>query len=198
MKHSAVAPGSKILGKEITERRSHTLYSLSEELKIERKRLARLLKKLGEIPENAGEIDAGNMIFDAEKTAGLVDVFQSAIPMRDVPDYLGATKHQFEVLYRQGFVQPLVPRNGRGSVRKVVFARKPLDELMQKIAMLPNLRGGYEEKLHPISYCAQRGFGRFEELLRGVLDGDISAFKNPEKTGVAAICISLETLNAMR
>lgn len=99
--------------------------------------------------------------------------------MRDVPDYLGATKHQFEVLYRKGFVQPLVPRNGRGFVRKVVFARKPLDELMQKIAMLPNLRGGHEEKSHPISYCTQRGFGRFEELVRGVLDGDISAFKNP-------------------
>lgn len=46
VKHSAVEPGTTVLGVEITERRYHTLYSLSAAVGIDRSRLSRLLRKL--------------------------------------------------------------------------------------------------------------------------------------------------------
>ena len=187
VKHSAVEPGTKVLGVEIAERQYHSLYSLSETVGIERKRLARLLKKLGKVPEHASEIDAGNMVFRAAETTELVETFQTAIPMHDVPEYLGATKHQFEALYREGVVRPVIPRTGRGAVRQVVFGRLHLDEILGKIARLPKLGAVGDDKLHPISYVAQRGAGRFEVLFAEILDGNISAFVHPEKSGIGAI-----------
>ncbi|WP_237064029.1 hypothetical protein [Loktanella sp. M215] len=44
VKHSAVEPGTRVLGVEITQRRYHTLYSLSAAVGVERPRLSRLLK----------------------------------------------------------------------------------------------------------------------------------------------------------
>lgn len=63
VKHSAVEPGTTVLGVEIPERRYHTLYSLAAVVGIDRPRLSRLLKKLGEIPANTTEVDCGRMVF---------------------------------------------------------------------------------------------------------------------------------------
>ncbi|WP_341485881.1 TniQ family protein [Thioclava sp. GXIMD4215] len=76
VKHSAVEPGSKVLGIEINERRYHTLYSLSAEVGVERPRLSRLLRKLGEIPAGTTEVAGANMVFEAASTVPLIEAFQ--------------------------------------------------------------------------------------------------------------------------
>ena len=194
VKHSAVEPGTKVLGVEVTERRFHTLYSLSDAVGIDRMRLARLLKKLGEIPEKATEVESGNMVFDAATSLPLVEAFQTAVPLRDLPDYLGATMRQTEILYREGIVRPLIPRTGRGSVRHVVFARSHLDEMLEKIAGLPELQPSNEEELHPISYACQRGAGRFAHLFVDVLEGKIPAIRNSDKVGIGSILVEVRAL----
>ncbi|XDA98713.1 hypothetical protein AB1M95_02060 [Sulfitobacter sp. LCG007] len=151
VKHSAVEPGTTVLGAEITERRYHTLYSLAAVVGIDRSRLSRLLRKLGEIPANATEVDCGRMVFEAATAVPMVKAFKTAVPLRDVPEYIGASKRQVETLYREGIVLPLVPRFGPGSVRHVVFCRKHLDELLAKIASLPEADPFCGGDLHPIS-----------------------------------------------
>jgi hypothetical protein len=194
VRHSAVEPGTKVLGVEITERRYHTLYSLSAEVGIDRPRLARLLKKLGEIPADATEVECGNRVFEAATTIPMVEAFKTAIPLRDVPDYLGASKRQFETLYREGVVQPLVPSSGRGSVRNVVFGRFHLDEMLEKIARLPEIEDARSGDFHSISYARQRGAGRFELLFAEILAGRIAAFRNPERTGIGSIVVDVGQL----
>lgn len=137
VKYSAVEPGNTVLGVEITERRFHTLYSLSAAVGIKRPRPARLLKKLGEIPAVTTEIEGGKMVFDAVTTVSMIEAFQTAIPLCDLPVYLGATKQQIEVLSLGGIVLPLTLRTERGSVQHVLFGRSHLDELLAKIAGLP-------------------------------------------------------------
>ena len=194
VKHSAVEPGTTVLGEEIYERRFHTLLSLSETTGIERKRLARLLKKLYKIPQHASEVEAGNMIFAAEETSVLVDAFQSAIPMQDVPDHLGATKNQFEALYRSGLVQPLVPGSDRGSVRNVVFDRSKLNGLLEEIAKLPKLDAAGKGTFHTVSFAAQRGAGHFECIFRDILEKRVPAFLHPEKRGIGVIYVDVASL----
>ncbi|CUH77906.1 hypothetical protein TRM7557_01641 [Tritonibacter multivorans] len=198
VKHSAVEPGTSILGVEITERRFHTLNSLSETVGVERKRLARLLKSMGEIPADVTEVECGNLVFEAKETVPLVEAFQSAIPMRDVPDYLVATKHQFEALYRSGILQPLVPRTGRGSNRHVVFAQTHLDEILGWIANLPEIGGSDLQDVHSISYACQRGAGRFENLFADIFKGKTAAFRNPDRKGVGSIYVAVKPLIAER
>ncbi|MDE4306214.1 hypothetical protein PXK30_21475 [Phaeobacter gallaeciensis] len=137
VKYSAVELGNTVLGVEITERRFHTLYSLSAAVGIKRPRPARLLKKLGEIPADSTEIEGGKMVFDAVTTVSMIEAFQTAIPLCDLPVYLGATKQQIEVLYLGGIVLPLTLRTKRGSVRHVFFGRSHLDQLLALIAGLP-------------------------------------------------------------
>ena len=196
VKNTAVEPGTKLLGMEVTERKFHTLYSLSYAVGIRRPRLARLLKKLGQIPESATETDAGNMIFEAEKTVPLIEAFKTSIPLQDVPAYLGATKHQVETLYRTGGIFPLVPRTERGSVRNVVFGKKHMDEVLSRIAELPILEDVSSDQFHHLAYASQRGAGRFELLFRDVVDGKIVGFRHPEKTGISSIYVDVSALLA--
>lgn len=76
------------------------------------------------------------MVFDAVTTVTMVEAFQTAIPLCDLPEYLGATKQQIEVLSLGGIVLPLTLRTERGSVQHVLFGRSHLDELLAKIAGL--------------------------------------------------------------
>jgi len=198
VKHSAVEPGAKVLGVEITERRFHTLYSLSAEVGIERPRLSRLLRKLGKIPRDTTERKNGNMVFEAASTVPLIKAFNTAIPLRDVPEYLGATKRQVEGLYRAGIVQPLVPRTGRGSVRNVVFARDRLNDLLQRLDAFPEFEEATGENLHPVAFACQRGAGPFEEVFSDVMAGRVRCYRNPEKSGIAALYVDVNSAIAMK
>ena len=194
VKNSAVEPGTTVLGVEITERKYHTLQSLSAEVDIPRVRLSRVLKKLGQVPEDATEIDCGNAVFEATKTVPMIEAFKSAVWLQDVPDYLGATKGQFEALYRMEIVKPLVPRTGRGSVRNVVFARQHLDDFLQNLQALPLIENDAEGNFQPIAYACQRGAGLFEDVFVDIQTGRIRGYRHPEKVGIGAIFLDVSSL----
>ncbi|SFH11138.1 TniQ family protein [Sulfitobacter dubius] len=198
LKHSAVEPGTRVLGVEITDRRFHTLYSLSTAVGIERPRLSRLLKKLGEIPASATEVETGNMVFDVDKTVPLIEAFKTAIPLQDVPEYLGASHRQVEILYRARVLQPLVPRTKRGAVRNVVFGKSHLDKFLKRILDLPVLDDAAGEAYHPISYACQRGAGYFEDIFSDIFQGHILAFRHLERTGISAIYVDVGALASMK
>ncbi len=178
----------------IHKRKFHKLLSLSETTGIERKRLARLLKKLNKTPQLASEVEAGNMIFAAEATCALVDAFLSAISMQDVPEPLGAAKHQFGALYRSSIVQPLVPNRDRDSVQNAVFARSKFGGLLEEVAKLPKSDAAGQGACHTISYAAQRGAGHFECIFRDVLGKRVPAYLHPEKRGIGAIYVDVASL----
>lgn len=197
VKHSAVEPGTTVLGVEVTERRFYTIYSLSAEVGIDRPRLSRLLKKLGQIPAAATDVESGNMVFEAAKTMPLIEAFKTAVPLQDVPEYLGASKRQVEVLYRAGIVKPLIPRTGRGSVRHVIFARQHLDDLLVRLYAFPELFAGAGANFHPIAYACQRGAGLFEDIFVEILAGQIPSVRHPERSGVGAIYVDVKAVLEM-
>jgi hypothetical protein len=180
VKHSAVEPGSTILGMEITERRFYEIYSLSAEVEIGRPRLSRLLKKLGLAPADATEIEIGTMVFDVTTTVPLIEAFKTAVPLRDVPAYLGASKRQVETLYRVGILKPLTPRTGRGSVRHVVFGRLHLDEILRQLLVFPELDVATRSNYASITFACQHGAGPFEDIFLKVLSGKIDCMRDPK------------------
>lgn len=99
-----------VLGRWVQSVAGVTFHSLSAIVGIARPRLSRLLKKLGEIPAGASEIESGNMVFEAEKTVPLVRAVKTAVSLHDVAEYIGASKRQVESLYRKGTIRPLFPQ----------------------------------------------------------------------------------------
>ncbi|WP_281981381.1 hypothetical protein [Thalassorhabdomicrobium marinisediminis] len=123
----------------------------------------------------------------------LIDAFSTAIPLSEVSVYLGASKSPVKRLYRNGTLQPLISTTGRGSVRGVVFARRHLDDLLARVAELPEL-DAQNDDFHPISYAGQRGAGHFERIFADVLEGRIMAFRHPSRTGIDAIQVDVKPL----
>jgi hypothetical protein len=194
VKHTSVEPGEKVLGVEIKERLRHSVRSLSAEVGIDRPRLCRLLKKLGQIPNDATGVESGNVVFDAAEIVSLIDGFKTAVPMCDLPLYLGATKRQVEILYRAGIIEPLVPSTGRGSVRNVVFAQQHLDDLLAQIHALPEIQSDEELNYQPISYACQRGAGPFDVIFAKILAGSVNCFRSPKRYGIASMYVEVSAL----
>jgi hypothetical protein len=198
VKHSAIDPGTTVLGVEIFERRYYTIRSLSAEVGIDQWRLCRLLKKLDQIPQTATDIESGNMVFEAAKTVPLIEAFKTAVPLRDVPEYLGASKRQVGVLYRAGVLKPLVPRTGPESVHHVVFARKHLDDFLGIISGFPELVAEPCANFRPLSYACQHGAGPIEELFAKIISGQTPSFRHPGKSGIAAIFVDVNNVLEMK
>ncbi|SDI92217.1 TniQ family protein [Alloyangia pacifica] len=198
IKHDAVDVGEVVLGQELRERRYHSVQSLASTLGINRTRMSRLLQKLGKIPVGASDAEAGVLRFDAQAIATLLNDFETAIPMADVADYIGASLSQMQALYASGLIEPLVPRDAPGSVRQVVFARRSLDAFLGRLSELPAAAPGVADTLHPISYACQRGAGTTIEVVRAILAGDLRAYRTPGEHGLAAIVVSPSEAIALR
>lgn len=196
--NSLIKPNTRILGEEIKDRKFHALRSLSQLVEIPHVRLTRLLKKTGHIPEDASATEAGTMIFKIAEVVPLIRGLETAISLKDVPAYLGATKYQIEKLYAAGIVKPLIPRTAPGSVRKVVFGRDHLDEILGKILALSEMTGKSHRDLHPIAYACQRGAGSFEVVFSDVIEGRLEGFRHPEKVGIGAIYVDVAASIEMR
>lgn len=148
------------------------------------------MQKLGHIPRGASDFESGQLVFDADEVVNFVQDCGSAIPLRDIPLYLGASKHQFDALYTAEILSPLVPRNGHGSVRNVVFSRRDLDALLFKVSNFPDAIIDEGSALNTISYACQRGGGTTVELIMRILDGTLPAFRRPGKFGIAGVMVS--------
>ncbi|WP_349295697.1 TniQ family protein (plasmid) [Thioclava sp. 'Guangxiensis'] len=190
IKHDVIDVGQVVLGQEATERRFHSVQSLSEALRVERRRMSRLLQKLGKVPVGASDAEAGLLRFEANEITTLLMDFETAIPMVEVADYIGASLFQMQTLYAEGMIFPIVPRKARGAVRQVVFARRSLDAFLAKLSELPLAESENGLDLHPISYVCQRGAGTTIEVLSAILAGKLPAFRKPGKHGLAAVVLS--------
>jgi hypothetical protein len=118
--------------------------------------------------------------------------------LRDVPDYLGASQRQVEILYRAGSIKRPVPRKRRGAVRNVVFGRVQIEDLLNGISDLSLLDETNEGNFHSVSYACQRGVGRFEAIFIDILEGLTAGFRHSEKSGVSAIDVDVRSLVSIR
>lgn len=187
--HDAYATGERLLGEPVTERRLHSVKSLAMTLNVHRRRMSRLLQKLGIVPEGATDGESGRLVFRVQEVEQLVTDYQTAIPLAEVPDYIGGTQSQSQTLalYRAGILTAVIPADGPGAVRRVIFARRVLDDFLSGIAALAVLDQEKHQKALTIGEACQRYGGWTEDLTRAVLRGEVEAFRVPGKFGLRAI-----------
>ena len=191
LEHTAIGAGEMLLGEVVEERRLHSVLSLSEHLGIPRKRMSRLLQKLGLVPEGAADAESGMLVFPVDEAEALCKEFETAIPLQGLADYLGASKRQALALYTAATILPLIPPDGRGSVRKVVFARSRLDDFLSRIGALGLVPREGCADIGGISTACQRMGGTTAELVQAILDGKIDAWRDPGEFGLRSVVVSL-------
>lgn len=105
----AIGPGEVILGQEITQRRVHSVNSLSSVTGINRWRLYRVMRKLGMIPETAEDAAFNQWVFPAEEGERLVARITNSVHLNEVQHVVGCSKTQAEVLARNGLITSITP-----------------------------------------------------------------------------------------
>lgn len=194
LRHDAIPCGALLLGAEVSERRLHSIATLSEVTGITRRRLTRLLQKLGHMPGEISDFDASHLTFPAVAMEQLCRDLSDAIPMEDVPDYIGASMRLTQALRRVGILTPLVQGQKPGDVRQIVFARRALDGLLDRVSALPVIEDADAVDLS--SYCQRQG-GFAEDMVAAILNGVIPAHRIDGR-GLGCIRLRLDALSWSR
>ena len=198
LSHIPMAKGERLLGEEVTERHLHSVVSLSETLGIHRRRLARLLAKLGLAPEGATDAETGLLTFPVGEVEGLQEDVVHAIPYEEVANYLGASIRQVQMLYGAGMITPLFPPAGAGSVRRLVFARRHLDAFLERVLKADVLDGDVGNEFVSIAVACQRIGMMTPDLVDAVFTGRIQGWRDPSLSGLAALKLRLDDVRSLK
>lgn len=196
--HDAYMQGEKLLGELVTERRLHSVKSLALTLKVDRRRMSRLMQKLGLVPEGATDAESGRLVFPVKDVEQLVTDYESAVPLAQVPHYIGGTPNQSLTLYNTGILPAVIPADAPGAVRGVIFAKRVLDEFLATIAAMPLLEDAQRNQSLSIAEACQRCGGTTNELIAAVLSGKIAAFRSREDSRLDAIRVLVPEVLALR
>ncbi|WP_158442360.1 TniQ family protein [Paracoccus aminophilus] len=198
LSHIPMAKGERLLGEEVTERRLHSVVSLGETLGIHRKRLTRLLAKLGLAPEGASDAETGLLTFPVGEVEELQKDVAHAIPYEEVANHLGASIRQVQMLYGAGMIMPLFPPAGAGSVRRLVFARRHLDAFLNQVSRADVLDGDVGDDFVSIAVACQRIGMMTPDLVDAVFTGRIQGWRDPSLSGLAALKVRLDDVRSLK
>lgn len=194
LRTTEVGPGEVILGQTITERRFHSVISLSKVTGIHRRRVSRLLEKIGLLPEGMTDAESGIVLFGAEDTERIVRAYETAVPLKEVPLYLSASLYQVEMLRRIGILKPLFPPTHPGSVRKVVFARAELDELLEEWRQFEVVSPADRPHMRSVAIACQK-FGTCTlDMLSAIAAEDIKAYREEGLSGLSSLRIRTDQI----
>ncbi|MEI4488612.1 TniQ family protein [Frigidibacter sp. MR17.14] len=196
--HDAYMRGEKLLGEVVTERRLHSVKSLALTLKVDRRRMSRLLQKLGLVPEGASDAESGRLVWPVQEVEQLVTDYEAAIPLAEVPEYIGGTQNQTLALYRSGILPAVIPADAPGAVRGVIFARRVLDELLARIEAMPLLEDDGRAAVLSVGDACQRHWGKTDDLFRNVFSGEVTAVRMAGEPRLHAIRVMVADLASAR
>lgn len=192
VEHSAVDVGQVVLGVEMSRRRFHSIATLSAQTGMDRRRLSRLLQKLGHVPTGVSDAESGILVFPAEEMKTFCSDLADAVLLQDVPEFIGASKGQVRSLYEAGLLRPLVPVEEPGAVRKVVFSRRHLNAFLARIDDLPLCDvEASDVTAIPISEAVLRNAGTTVGLVSRILsDGTTCGMSGrSDKVGLNAVMV---------
>ncbi|NEX48688.1 hypothetical protein, partial [Pseudotabrizicola algicola] len=149
-------------------------------LKVDRRRMSRLMQKLGLMPQGATDAESGRLVFPVKDVEQLVTDYEVAVPLAQVSHYIGGTPNQSLTLYNTGILPTVIPADAPGAVRGVIFAKRVLDDFLATIGAMPLLDDAQRNQSLSIAEACQRYGGTTDELIAAVLSGKIAAFRSRE------------------
>lgn len=194
--HTAIDIGEFLLGREVTKRRRHSVYSLSIATEIHPKRLRKILENRGLIPEGCAGVALNLLVFPAEETEKFCRELLDTIPLNQLPFEIGGSRTQVTNLHRDGTINAIIEQDPDMGIGRIDFARVEIDKFLSEIEKLPLVETS-AETIDLTSVTKRTGLST-GQIVNHVFAGTLSAFRNGDRIGLDAIKFSITDLCAFK
>lgn len=158
-----VGPGDELLGP-VTRRRWHSVHSAALEFGVHPKRLRKLLFEAGLISDADMALSDGRVLLDAEKVQGFLQSVAASLTGEDARRYVNATRVQWEIITREGFVTPMIAATDSS---QAAYSRAGLDDFLTAVtySAVPQ-----DRTLRHLSASARSARCTLADILRLLID----------------------------
>ncbi len=186
-----IAPGTEVLGEVLTERRLHSVRTVTDELGTLRD-LAVVLEDLG-VLEKDDLRPANRRVFDARRHAPLLREIAKLVGPRVLRPAMGASRDELEALIADGVIRPFTNAPNVKARWRLADGLALVAELRAAAVPVEIGARGWER----ILLARQRtGLGA-DTIIAAIRDGRIAAGLNREREGFAGILVRRDELKQL-
>jgi hypothetical protein len=191
---TAVGPGDEIFGEPVTERRLHSIRTLSQETGEHPKRLRKLLLRHGLIGDDSRGLSDDQVVFPAGAAANLALEVTGALSLKRAGHYLNAPRVQITLLHQAAFIRPL---SGKGSELRPVFARSELDGFLARLLANAEPVTAPLEGMATIPEAAKRANCSAQEIVAAILERTLAFIgQRMDTRGYLSVLVNVEEVRA--
>ncbi|WP_294540023.1 TniQ family protein [uncultured Rhodoblastus sp.] len=168
-----VGPGDTVLGRPVTARRFHSIYTAAKEYGIHPKTARKYLATAGVLPEDHADKTDHLCLFDAVAHAPLLKRIGSSMSLKDVETYLGAGRVYAKLLHDHGFIKPFISTEEKG-IGEHVFAKEDLNEFLSRLLHGSTPVGKFLPPIYPIAEASRRSNRGAAEVVAAILENRLT------------------------
>lgn len=181
--------GDKILGREVTARRLHSVRSASKEYGAHRKRLRKLLHAAGHISDEQLALTDDRILFEADVAHHLLCLVSEEMPLKQAGLYLNIPRHTERALFEAGHLRPFVV-GGLDRSFNHAFAKRDLDLFLESLMRDAIQIGPSDAGYLPITAAAARARCTAAEIVDLILSRKAKRVRfQPDVSGFSSIMV---------
>jgi hypothetical protein len=193
----AIEPDDVLLGERVIGRRLHSVYSLSVQTGLHRKRLRKILVQAGLASEDSWELAAHRLVFDADGAVQLCRDIIESVSLHLVPAIIGCSRTQAESLYRERIIVPVFEIDAELKIGKLAFASRHLSILLDSISRFPIAPSTTPDFVTLASATKRTGLTTGNIMSR-VLDSSLVAYRLGDQATLNDIRFYVKDLNPIK
>lgn len=163
-----VAPGTMLMGTEVTATRKHNVGSLSKLSRVHPKTLRNALALAGLISDRS--VIGGEALFDAEEGLRVVEDLADSVTQLHLPAYMNASRGQVVLLIAGGFLKRKMDAGSSARASSSISKREVrafLDSISRDVQVVDVLPAG----VWPINKATQKAKVSTDEVIRLLQNG---------------------------
>ncbi|NGO51057.1 TniQ family protein [Allomesorhizobium camelthorni] len=166
-----LGPGERLLGREVVERRTHSIRSASLEFGLHPKRLRKLLRTAKLTGKQSDVLADDRVVFDAEAAEPFLRDLAQSMSLEEAREYLNVPRPHDRGLLERGLINPMI--TGGRSDGEHAFLRSDLDDLLERLLRNadPMLCG--DTAMVPMITAAKHSCCAVMDIVALVLDGKL-------------------------
>lgn len=194
--HTAIEPGEFLLGREVTERRCHSVYSLAIAMKIHPKRLRKVLENKGLIPPECSNVALNLLVFPSAEIEAFCRDFLGSVSLAQLPLMIGGSRSHVTSLYREGVLKAVIDRDINDGIGRIDFGQKEVAGFLAKIERLEF--EGMGADVIELTLATKRSGLSTGQIMTRVFSGEFKAFRTRAPVGLNAVRISAKSLRDLK
>lgn len=196
LNHTAIEPGEDVLGEKVSQRRCHSVYSLSIALKLHPKRLRKVLETRGAIPPGCSGVALNLLVFPAAETEAFCQDFLNSVSLAALPLIIKGSRTQATSLYRACVLKVVISRDLSEGIGRIDFSQREVVQFLARIETLGMV--GQETETVDLTIATKRTGLTTGQIMDAIFCKQLLAFRSSGDVGLNVVRISAQSLSCMR